>query len=593
MAEATSEVELAMRRAELAEWRAARLRRRLPDEIARATHLEFRRSGREPLPEESDRGHSSRVTASLHALTDRLRHRGRDARIVTAAAATMGPDQPTIFIECTHTFHTDLNTGIQRVVRNILRNAAAVAAEFGYAIVPVMLEDGAFVAADVDVVLSDKSRPVPEAVPEAAIEEAPPERMSIRRAGHMVLRPIWRGFLKLACAALPFTSARQFLQAPPDQVGLARCIRMVCRAIVFRPMPRLAVPEARRTLDLRQSCASDILLLLDSSWTVPLWPAVERFKRRGGYVAGVIYDLIPISHSYTSVPELVAAFTEWVDSHARNTDVFVAISKTIANQLAQHLLADEPSNASPADPVISYFHLGSELDFIIDPNDVRLAVVEIFVKPEHVFMMVGSIEPRKNHAFVLDAFDRLWQSGQSATLVIIGHNAWKTQDVIDRIVEHPQFGQQLFLLRDATDSELDHAYWNASALIIASTIEGFGLPVVEAFQRGLPVLCSEIPVFREIADGRATFFDLDDPDRLAAALMDWCETHDPATRRVRAPQSWLTWRESTEFLLSTVISAMDGKAIPATPPRVSATPEVELQLSDSSDRAPQPAYARR
>ena len=583
-----------MRRGELAEWRAALLRRRLDDEIACATRLECRRSGREPLPEESDRGHSSRVTASLHMLTDRLRYRGRDTRVETAAVTSMGPDQPTIFIECTHTFHTNLNTGIQRVVRNILRNAEAVAAEFGYAIVPVMLEDGAFVAADVEVVLSDKSRPpVAEAVPDAAIEEAPPERMSIRRAGLMVLRPIWRGFLKIACAALPFTSARQFLHAPPDQVGLARCIRMVCRAIAFRPMPRLAVPEARKTLDQRRSCASDILLLLDSSWTVPLWPAVERFKRRGGYVAGVIYDLIPISHSYTSVPELVAAFTEWVDSHARNTDVFVAISKTIANQLAQYLLADTPGNAPPTGPVISYFHLGSELDFIIDPNDVRPAVVEIFAKSEHVFMMVGSIEPRKNHALVLDAFDRLWQSGQPATLVIIGHNAWKTQDVIDRIVEHPQFGQQLFLLRDATDSELDHAYWNASALVIASTIEGFGLPVVEAFQRGLPVLCSEIPVFREIADGRATFFDLDDPDQLAAALRDWCETHDPAARRVRAPQSWLTWRESTEFLLSTVVSAMDGKAIRATPPRVGVTPEVELRLTDSSDRAPQPAYARR
>src|SRR5580658_6395715 len=122
MAEATSEVELAMRRAELAEWRAARLRRRLDDEIARATHLECRRSGREPLPEESDRGHSSSVTASLRVLTDRLRYRGRAAPVVKMAATSMGPDQPTIFIECTHTFHTNLNTGIQRVVRNILRN---------------------------------------------------------------------------------------------------------------------------------------------------------------------------------------------------------------------------------------------------------------------------------------------------------------------------------------------------------------------------------------------------------------------------------------------------------------------------------------
>jgi alpha-1,2-rhamnosyltransferase len=121
----------------------------------------------------------------------------------------------------------------------------------------------------------------------------------------------------------------------------------------------------------------------------------------------------------------------------------------------------------------------------------------------------------------------------------------------------------LFLLRDATDSELDHAYRHASALVIASSIEGFGLPVAEAFQHGLPVLCSDIPVFREIADGRAAFFGLDSPDSLTAALRSFCQTHDIATRHERTPQGWYTWRESTDQLLTTVLTTLNGKSTSA------------------------------
>ena len=167
--------------------------------------------------------------------------------------------------------------------------------------------------------------------------------------------------------------------------------------------------------------------------------------------------------------------------------------------------------------------------------------------------MVGSIEPRKNHAYVLDAFDLFWQQGGIASLVIVGRHGWKSDSLLERIAQHEQLGRQLFLLRDATDAELDHCYRNASALVIASIIEGFGLPIVEAFQRGLPVLCSDIPVFREIADGKATFFDLAHPDHLTGALEGFCRDHASQDRRMRKPQKWLNWRESTEQLISAIM----------------------------------------
>jgi alpha-1,2-rhamnosyltransferase len=157
---------------------------------------------------------------------------------------------------------------------------------------------------------------------------------------------------------------------------------------------------------------------------------------------------------------------------------------------------------------------------------------------------------------VLDAFDAYWALGSDAALVIVGRQAWKTDAFLQRVASHKQLDRRLFLVRDATDGELDYAYRSASALVIASEIEGFGLPVVEAFQRGLPVLCSDIPVFREIAEGKATFFDLSQSCRLTETLVEFCRLHHVAQRGTRLPQKWLTWQESTDQLCAAIKRAL-------------------------------------
>ncbi|MDR3441146.1 glycosyltransferase family 1 protein [Telmatospirillum sp.] len=551
-------------------------------EAGRATSTLLRQ--RELLLEATYRSRSWRVTAPLRALSGVVAPR-RAIPPVSVPPPAVVPTRkvagPTIFIECTHTYHSELNTGIQRVVRNILRHGSDVGAQFHYQVVPVIMENDRFRYADVDHVLADKLRaaaeppPVvspavvsPEEPPPAAVEDAPPPpplRHQLLRA----VRPVWRLVLKILATLLPFEGARRFLFAPPGCFGLAYCLLWPLFVLLGRkpsppspppppPEPALpVVPEGPTTLDDFADLHGSILLLLDSSWTLPLWPAVERFKARGGQVAGVIYDLIPITHSKTCVPELTKAFTEWVRAHLSHTEAFVCISRSVANQL-EEFIENDPFSRSVANGVpIDHFHLGSELDFIDPKDEVRPFIGAIFEKKTPVFMMVGSIEPRKNHAYVLDAFDRLWAAGGTASLVIIGRYGWKTEDFLSRVARHEQYGKQLHLLRDATDAELDHAYRNASALVIASEIEGFGLPVVEAFQRGLPVMCSDIPVFREIADGKATFFDLADAGYLTDALQDFCRGNDESTRRVRTPQSWIGWRQSTEQLLGAVTRTLE------------------------------------
>ncbi len=467
------------------------------------------------------------------------------------------PNAPTLFIECTHTYHSDLNTGIQRVVRNVLRNAAVSAARYGYAVVPVVLENNRFIPADLGRVLADKSRAASPPGPEVPAND--PGRV------HHLARGSWRLLLRAFSVILPFAPVQRFLFAAPDRFGLAWCVLLPLRALRLRPWPQRTTERAGPiSLDEYASCDGSILVLLDSSWTFPIWPAVERFRRSGGKVVGVIYDLIPLTHPHTSVLNLTVAFRAWLQEHLRHTEAFIGISRSTADQVAQFIAASADKGEVPCRPVaIDHFHLGSELDLVELENEPRPEIKRIFDVERHVFLMVGSFEPRKNHSYVLDAFDAHWAQGGDAALVMVGRQGWKTEFFLERVAGHEQRDRRLFLVRDATNSDLDYAYRSASALIIASEIEGFGLPIAEAFQRGLPVLCSDIPVFREIADGKATFFSLAQSCHLAEALMEFCRSHDVAQRSARTPQSWITWRESTDQLCAAIVRALARPTAPS------------------------------
>lgn len=461
--------------------------------------------------------------------------------------------RPTIFIECTHTYHSDLNTGIQRVVRNIVRFSPAVGNELGFDVVPVIAVNGRFEKADASQVLANKQL-LPEIISLAA-----PKPSGWRRRLRAVAGAMRRG----TATALPFKVVHRFLYAPPDAVGPRWFLSLPGRVRAKLRRDKAASIQsgelAARTqlsyLDQVADHSGNILLLLDSSWTTPIWPPTHRFKSAGGKVVGIIYDLIPITHAHTSVPELTKLFKEWVSIHMETSDGFVAISNSVANQIRDFAQEQSQARWSASDAPIRHFHLGSQLDFSSKNAVGSPRISQIFAPAKPTYLMVGSIEPRKMHQHVFETFDRLWSQGEDIRLVIVGRQAWKTDTLIQRMAEHPRLGTHLFVLRDASDEELEACYDKASALIIASEIEGFGLPVVEALQRGLPVLCSDIPVFKEIAGETALFFKLDDIDDLAALLRRTSDM-DLNGQLPRRVVEWMDWTESTKQLfkaLGTII----------------------------------------
>lgn len=143
------------------------------------------------------------------------------------------------------------------------------------------------------------------------------------------------------------------------------------------------------------------------------------------------------------------------------------------------------------------------------------------------WLIVGSVEPRKNHAAALDAFEAyLERSAYRRPLVIAGGRGWKSDALHDRIAALASRGAPVRYLGYVSDRQLAELYAGAFALLAPSWHEGFGLPVVEAMGFGLPVLAADRTSLPEVGGSAGRYFPPDQPAVLAH-LMLALET-DPA-----------------------------------------------------------------
>lgn len=268
----------------------------------------------------------------------------------------------------------------------------------------------------------------------------------------------------------------------------------------------------------------DVLLALDCTFR-PM-PDVEGLRAAGARLVTVVYDIIPVTHPhFIEQPE---SYRVWFDWAMAASDRIVTISRYSRDEI----VARWPDRAGDT----FWFHLGGDFGA---PAPARPP------SPAPVFLMVGTMEPRKGHAEVLAALEILWSRGSPAELVILGRPGWMTADLQRKVLSHPELGRRLRWLDDASDLQLAEHYARARALIVASRVEGFGLPVVEALSRGIPVLAADIPVFREIAGEHAAFFPLGRPDRLADLIQAWVESPPPSPAGFRGA----TWDDSARRLI--------------------------------------------
>ena len=149
------------------------------------------------------------------------------------------------------------------------------------------------------------------------------------------------------------------------------------------------------------------------------------------------------------------------------------------------------------------------------------------IRPPYVFYL-GQWKAYKNLPVLLEAFARVRSTHPNTQLVIAGDDP-----------RHPEVRQRAAALPEGSvilpgrlpESAVPDLYRGATMVVLPSRAEGFGLPVIEAMACGVPVICSDLPVLREIADGVAVFCDPNDPAAFGDAIGAMLDAPGNAGRR--------------------------------------------------------------
>lgn len=366
------------------------------------------------------------------------------------------------------------------------------------------------------------------------------------------------------------------------QTGIQRVVREILRALLTSPpdgyrveavcaapglsyryartfarglSPDSAVPGPDAPI---QTQKGDVFLGLDHSMdaTAEQAAALEAMRQQGVRLWFVCNDCLPLSHPEWFPPEVHTAFKAWLGTIARIADGIACISRATEDELRRRLDELQPVRQRPLR--LGHFHLGADMP-------TGSATAEAHIAPERAatmerlrampsFLTVGTLEPRKGYAQALEAFELLWEQGEDVAWVIVGLPGWMTEVVQRRIRHHDEFGRRLFWFIGASDALLEKLYTTCAALLAPSEGEGYGLPLVEAARHGLPILCRDLPVFREVAGEHATYFSGRDAESLAGAVRTWLGSWRSGAVPAAQGMPWITWAESARQLMGVVLA---------------------------------------
>ncbi len=415
---------------------------------------------------------------------------------VTQAAP---PTRTRIFVDVSETLGLDVRSGIQRVVREICRRGEAVNGSF--AIIPVVAIGGEIYR------LSETGSKRLHSPPAHAYAPSAPYQTP------MAIRLV-RGLLS------PFPA-------------IARRVQRQRAARLFDK--RLA--EFGEGVPLLPTWG-DRFVLADTYGHSTILRVGIKARRRGAALIALTYDLFPITHSNLMDTESVRSFTNTVPAGMNASDGVLTISDWCIGELRRFGVVKP----------IGRFYLGYDIPAVLGDDACTHGAAwpeDLWDANAPVFVMVGTIATSKGHDVALTAFERLWGEGVDCRLLMIGHPGWEVETLIRRLNQHAERGRRLFLVHGASDALVDEAFQRADAAIIGSVVEGFGLPLVEALARSLPVIASDIAIFREIAGDTVLRYQQSDPAALAAAVRTMMAERETYAARARA-FSWLDWDGSRD-----------------------------------------------
>jgi glycosyltransferase involved in cell wall biosynthesis len=291
---------------------------------------------------------------------------------------------------------------------------------------------------------------------------------------------------------------------------------------------------------------NECLVNLGTSWWIYnyflfLRNAKERFNIR--FVA-VVYDLIPLLATEHCIRGISEDYIGWLVGAFRHTDHFLVISESTGRDLIR--AAAQLGVGSVAEKV-SVIPLDADFRSPIGKASPKSALEAWKLAGKDFALFVSTIESRKNHALVLDAWAELLRDEELPglpQLVFVGRNGWLNDQVFSRLAANPRLRQHVTIIERASDEDLALFYGACLFTVYPSLYEGWGLPVTEALCYGkLPIVAnnSSLP---EAGGEFALFFESNSVPALTAAIRKvvsdsaWRAEQEDRIRTNFAPRSW-------------------------------------------------------
>ncbi len=245
------------------------------------------------------------------------------------------------------------------------------------------------------------------------------------------------------------------------------------------------------------------------------------------------------------------AFKKYPEAYGKFKGFYLNLGTMRAIKKAKNIIV--PSNGVKLD-LLNFYNIDPEKIIVIHHGKLSLKKVDTkkdlnfnkfgIQKKDRFFLFVGRLEKKKNIDLLLSAFDLAQKNYPSVKLVLAGSPDKKLKAI---------FQKNVIVTNYVNEETLSHLMSSAAALILPSKDEGFGMPVLQAWEANIPVICSDIPVLREVADDAALFFNPTNEEDLARCMEEILNKKNVCDELVSNGKKRLkkfSWKKNAATLLS-------------------------------------------
>jgi len=293
-----------------------------------------------------------------------------------------------------------------------------------------------------------------------------------------------------------------------------------------------------------------VLCLLGAAWVQQDYVhRVLAWKRRfGTRFVMTVHDLIPIYARDTCDQDTARVFDEFMRRALPHVDHILAVSANTAKDVRRFL-----ATIQIPEPAMTVTKNGSSFAEFL-PNGGQTGEATLLDLPERFVLFVATIEGRKNHQLIFEAWRRVIEQGDDPPhLICVGRMGWKATAFVSGLVETNYLDGRVHLLREISDTDLWTLYSRCLFTVCPTLYEGWGLPVGESLAMGKICVSSDRASVPEVAGDCGVYINIDRADQTLAVIRDLI--HDDKARmkleaKIRRDYVPITWRSVAERVVS-------------------------------------------